>query len=155
MFFNYITNYCCLHCNSSYTSKEYFIITIKSYLFSLGKNKSCCPVCKKKNSFIELTDDWNHILSILNKKGYHILDCSMHAEYNNSNYAFIKFAKNIEMKVKPKFMSYEYIWQSQDTSILRKDENLKVLTYHYKEEQYILKEYSVLTQNLLKWVNNI
>lgn len=155
MFSNHDINYFCLSCNSVFSIKEFNLIKFKSFLFSFGSYKAKCPICKNKNRFIGLTDKWSHIISTLNNKGYNVLDCSIHEEGDKSCYAYIKFGKPIETRLKPKIMSYDYIWNIQDPVVIKKNENLQTLNYFYKEKKDVLKEYNILTEHLLKWSETI
>lgn len=155
MFSNYDMFHFCLNCSSSFSLKEYETIKIKSFIFSLGSNKIKCPVCKTKDNFIELTPKWSTLISKLNEKGYDVLNCSMFDNKNNSHCAYIKFQNPIKSSIKPKFMSYDSQWSIEDSSIIKKDEDFRVLLYIYSEEKNYFVEYQKLTQNLLKWVENI
>lgn len=155
MFYNQDLLCFCLNCSSSFSLKEYKIIEIKSFIFSLGGSNIKCPVCKSKDNFISLTPSWTEIISKLDSKGFQVLDCSMFYEKENNSYAYIKFQKPLKSTLKPKIMKYDTNWAYKDSSIIKKSEDPRILIYSYTEKGNYFKEYQKLTKNLLSWSENI
>ena len=145
----------CLNCSSMFKENEFEILKIKNYIFTLGFKKVKCPNCKKRGKFIELTYSWAKIISLLNKKGYKVVDCSIINRTKDKRYTYIAFDEPIMPNIKPKYMNYDSDWIFDDNILVKSNENLCVLKYEYYNENKFLFQFEKLTSYLLKWAKAI
>lgn len=147
----------CLNCSKTLLKNQYERLKFKNIFSIFGVFKTKCPNCRNSSTFILVDQLLSESIYILNQKGYTTLKSAIVESNAEKIYAYIDFLEPIDIKLKPKFMSYISKWKcnSNTNVIIRDEENRNSIQYVYSQSKNISAEIQSVSQGLLDWANSI